>query len=83
MINTASNSKCWFVLCLVLLHVILLSIPTMLGVYAMTSYFEMSHSIALSITITVICTVTQMSLINVNKFVMLYDNITQQVHIVQ
>jgi hypothetical protein len=79
MLSTMSDSKYWFVLCLILLHVVLLSIPMILGVYTMASYFEMSQGSALLITVTVIFSVIQLSFINIKSSVILYDNMSQQI----
>jgi hypothetical protein len=62
----------------VVLHIMLLSIPLILGVYTMAAYFEMSYSVAVSICVTVMCIVTHVSLINIKSSVVLYDNMVQQ-----
>ena len=83
MLNTTLNSKCWFVLCLILLHIVLLSIPMMLSVYTMATYFEMSQGAALSISAVVICSVVQLSFINIKSSVVLYDNMAQHIQPIQ
>jgi hypothetical protein len=83
MLTMTLDSKCWIVLCLVLLHIILLSIPMMLGVYTMATYFEMSQGSALTISCVVICSVIQLSFINIKSSVMLYNNITHQINTIE
>jgi hypothetical protein len=83
MLSYTVDSKCQFVLCLVLLHIILLSIPMMLGVYTMITYFQMTHSTALSITTTVIVCIIQYTFINIKSSVMLYDNMTKQIQSIE
>jgi hypothetical protein len=83
MLSHTVDSRCLFVCCLVLLHIALLSIPTMLGVYTMVAYFQMTNNTAIAITVTIITAVVQYTFINIKSSVMLYDNMTKQIQSIE
>lgn len=49
----------------------------------MATYFEMSQSVALSISAVVVCSIVQLSFINIKSSVMLYDNMAQHIQPIQ
>jgi hypothetical protein len=81
MLTTYLDSRCLMILCLVLLHIILLSIPMMIGIYTMVTYFDITHNTAIAISVTVIAVIIQYAFINITSSVRLYDNMTKRVRI--
>lgn len=55
----------------------------MIGVYAMVTYFDITHNTAIAISITVIAVIIQYAFINIKSSFMLYDNMTKRVKITE
>jgi len=81
MLISTIESRPFFVFCLVLLHIILFGIPMMLGVFILVTYFQLTHNVAMSITLTIIACVVHFTFINIKSSITFYDDITKHIQI--
>lgn len=84
MFNNMNNlSRCAIVSFLVIMYGVLLSIPMIIGVFTITTYFELTTHTAIAISVTVICAVIHLSLINIQSSIMIYDNMVRHIKTTQ
>lgn len=84
MLNNMNNfSRCAIVSFLIIMYGVLLSIPMIISIFTITTYFDLTTHTAIAISVTVICALIHLSLINIQSSIILYDNMVRHIKITQ